>query len=78
MEMHSDQFIRESTVSDLIDVKSFFQGVLKKRLTGAEFLTVLHTSLTRDTNIAAKVHSILLMLVLVYLFIYRCTFVMRT
>lgn len=57
VETHSDQFIRESTVSDLIDVKSFFQGVLKKRLSGAEFLVMLHTSLTRDINLAAKVHS---------------------
>eukprot|EP00026_Physarum_polycephalum_P000019 Phypoly_transcript_00019.p1 GENE.Phypoly_transcript_00019~~Phypoly_transcript_00019.p1 ORF type:complete len:3090 (+),score=490.35 Phypoly_transcript_00019:142-9411(+) len=56
VETHSDQFIRESTVSDLIDVKSFFQGVLKKRLSGAEFLVLLHTGLTRDINLGAKVH----------------------
>lgn len=58
VESHSDQFIRESTVSDLIDVKSFFQGVLRKKLTAEAFLTFIGTAMQRDSSLPAKVPNI--------------------
>ena len=57
MEDHSDQFIREDTVANLIDVKRFFQDVLTKAATTEDkrCITLLHEALKKNKNITAMV-----------------------
>lgn len=57
VEEHSDQFIREDTVANLIDVKRFFQDILKtaKDLYFVECLNILHDLLLKEKSIVDKV-----------------------
>ena len=58
VEEHSDQFVSESSVSDLIDVHGFLAPLIKKRLAGygpEEFLLFLKQSCIVYKDIAIKV-----------------------
>ena len=59
VEEHSDQFVSESSVSDLIDVHGFLAPLIKKKnqtdCNPVDFLTMLKTSCIRYRDIATKI-----------------------
>ncbi|XP_052068615.1 uncharacterized protein LOC127707897 [Mytilus californianus] len=60
VEEHSEQYVRESTVSDLIEVKRFLYPILKKTYEGdlTNFFSLLRKQLTSGAkNIPAKIHD---------------------
>ena len=60
VEEHSEQYVRESTVSDLIEVKRFFYPILKKTYGNGftDFFALLRNQLTSGfSNIPAKIED---------------------
>ncbi len=50
VEDHSDQYIREDTVSSLIDVKRFVQPLLHSKVPASQFVDILAKHLLTNGN----------------------------